>query len=464
MIFRPFYLSCLAHASYLLGDEETRTAVVIDPQRDVDVYLEEAARLGLKIRHVMLTHFHADFVSGHLELRERCGAQIHLGARASASYVFSRLVEGRRLDIGSLGLAALETPGHTPESVVILAYDLKKDRERPWAAFTGDTLFIGDVGRPDLAVGGGETAEALAGKLYDSLHGKILKLPDETLVYPAHGAGSLCGKALSDERVSTIGEQKRFNTALKAADKDSFVRLVCADQPEAPAYFAHDAEMNREEHATLEAAVAKALSPLSPDALAGLRAQGAQVVDTRDPAEFAEAHVPRAVNVGLDGKFASWAGSVLERGRPLLLVAPPGREREAATRLARVGLDRVEGTLAGGMESLHQRPELVSRAPRLSAAELAEKLSARRPPAVIDVRTDGERAEGFIPGSVHLPLSQWPRRMSEIPQGPVVVYCAGGYRSSIAASLLRAAGRSEVTDLIGGFAAWREEGRPVAAA
>ncbi|MDE2510980.1 MAG: MBL fold metallo-hydrolase [Elusimicrobia bacterium] len=460
MLIRPFYLSCLAHASYLLADERTKTAVVVDPQRDVDAYLEEARKLGVDIRHVMLTHFHADFVAGHLELRDRRGANIYLGAKAEADYAFTPLADGMRLEWGSLGIGVLETPGHTPEGVTLLVYDLDADRENPKAALTGDTLFIGDVGRPDLMASVGFTAAQLGGMLYQSLTTKLMTLPDSTLVYPAHGAGSMCGKALSSERVSTIGEQKKYNYALKARDREEFLRLVTADQTEAPAYFAHDADMNRRERATLDANLSAALKALTPADAEDLARSGALLLDVRDPSDYSGAHWRGAMNIGLDGKFATWAGSLLERTRPVVLVTDPGREREAVTRLARVGFDRVAGVLAGGMGSLAARPDLVEETPRTTARALAKRLGADAP-LVVDVRTDAERADGFVPGSLHLPLSQWPRRMSEIPEGrPVAVYCAGGYRSAIAASLLRAAGRRNVTDVVGGFAAWRKEGLP----
>jgi rhodanese-related sulfurtransferase len=288
-------------------------------------------------------------------------------------------------------------------------------------------------------------------------------LPDETLVYPAHGAGSLCGKALSNERVSTIGEQRRYNYALKARSREEFVRLVTADQPEAPAYFSRDVELNRSERPTLKDAAASGPRPESAEAAEALVRGGAQILDVRDPADFAGAHWRGALNVGLDGKFAVWAGAVLDAARPILLVADPGREREAAVRLARVGFDRIAGALDGGMAALAARPDLLAETPRTTARALAERLNAPAAPVVVDVRTDAERADGFVPGSLHLPLSQWPRRMAEVPAGrPVAVYCAGGYRSSIAASLLRASGRADVTDLVGGFAAWREEALPEA--
>ena len=463
MLIRPFYLACLAHASYLLGDEKTKTAVIVDPQRDVDGYVQEAARLGLTIKHVMLTHFHADFVAGHLELRDRCGAQIHLGARAKADYSFSPLADGARLSYGSLGIGVLETPGHTPEGVCLLVYDLESSPEKPKAVLTGDTLFIGDVGRPDLMASIGFKADDLAGMLYESLHSKLMTLPDETLVYPAHGAGSMCGKNMSDERVSTIGEQKLYNYALKAKSKAEFVALVTSDQPEMPAYFAHDAEMNRREHGTLDAALAK-LPDLSPGEAERLVKGGAKILDTRDPSDFAGAHWRGSVNVGLDGKFATWAASLVEQDHSIIVIADAGREKESVLRLARVGVDRVAGVLRGGMIGLDARPDLVERTPRITARALAERLAEDAAPVVVDVRTDAERGGGFVPGSLHIPLAQWPRRMAEIPPGkPVAVYCASGFRSSVAASLLRAAGHKDVTDLVGGFAAWREESLPITA-
>ena len=460
MIIRPFYLACLAHGSYLLGDEKTKTAVIVDPQRDVDIYVDEAVKLGLVIRHVMLTHFHADFVAGHLELRDRCGATIHLGDRAEADYPFDKLKNGTRLEFGSLGIGVLETPGHTPEGVCLTIYDLEKDMKNPVAVLTGDTLFIGDVGRPDLMASVGYKAEDLASMLYDSLTKKLMPLPDETLVYPAHGAGSACGKNMSDERVSTIGEQKKYNYALKAKSRAEFITLVTADQPEAPAYFAHDADMNRREHGTLDKSLAS-LRELTPAEAEAAVKTGALILDTRDPSDFAGAHWRGAINIGIDGKFAAWAGSVLEKERPIIIVADAGREKDSVRRLARVGIDRVAGVLHGGMLALDARPDLVERTPRLTARALAERLAASDAPLVVDIRTDTERAAGYVAGSLHLPLSQWPKRMAEIPQGqPVALYCAGGYRSSVAASLLRASGRTGVVDLIGGFAAWRENVLP----
>src|SRR5438067_5648116 len=296
MILKQFYLNCLAHASYIIADETTKTAAVVDPQRDIDQYLAFAADHGLRIAHVFLTHFHADFVAGHLELRDRTGAAIYLGAAARAEYPFTALHDGDVVELGRVRLKALETPGHTPESISIVVHDLDQSATEPHAVLTGDTLFIGDVGRPDLRVALGWSAADLGNLLYDSLREKLLKLPDGSLVYPAHGAGSLCGKALSKETVSTLGEQRRSNYALQPMSKQEFVALVTADQPDAPPYFTYDAVLNSKEHPTLDAALARELNPLPLDRVIAMQADGAQVLDTRDPGEFAAAHLAGSIN------------------------------------------------------------------------------------------------------------------------------------------------------------------------
>ena len=455
MILQQYYLGCLAHASYLIGDENTGTAVVVDPQRDVDQYLEDAKAQGLVIRHVFLTHFHADFLAGHLELRDRAGAKIHLGPQATAEFAFNPFGEKSQLEFGCVRLEALETPGHTPEAISILVYDLKKSGDHPQAVLTGDTLFIGDVGRPDLLASVGVTAEQLAGMLYDSLHKKLLRLPDETLVYPAHGAGSLCGKNMSKETVSTLGTQRRYNYALQPMSKEEFVRLVTTDLPDSPQYFAYDAALNRKERASLEEALSKSLRGLSLDEFLAKRAEGAQVVDTREATEFAMAYLPGSLNIGLSGQYATWAGTLLDMARPILVIAEPGREEESEVRLGRIGFDRVEGYLEGGIEAAESRPGLLEHADRITAVTVAEELASSSPPLVLDVRAPGERAEKRIEGSLHIPLSHLRKRLDEIPRDrPIVVQCAGGYRSAIAASLLRQNGFHHVTDLVGGIAAW----------
>jgi glyoxylase-like metal-dependent hydrolase (beta-lactamase superfamily II)/rhodanese-related sulfurtransferase len=456
MILKQYYLGCLAHASYLIADEKAGIAAVVDPQRDIDQYLADAEEHGLQIRHVFLTHFHADFLAGHLELRDRTDACIHLGARAQAEYSFAPAREGDSIELGQVRLEVLETPGHTPEGISLVVYDGASDAARPHAVLTGDTLFIGDVGRPDLMASVGVSAEELAGMLYDSLHRKLLKLPDPTLVYPAHGAGSMCGKNLSTDTVSTIEAQRLHNYALQAMSKEEFIRLVTAGQTEAPAYFSYDATLNRQERETLDQSMKRSLKGLPLEEVLRLRNQGAQVLDVRDAAHFAGAHLAGSTNVGLDGKFATWAGTVLDRERPIVVLAEPGREEEALLRLGRIGFDHVAGFLEGGMLALEQSPDLVHRTERITASTLAQQLQSAEPPVVLDVRSDGEREGGAIEGSLHIPLNHLRERVDEVPrEGTLVVHCAGGYRSSIAASILEQEGITEVQDLVGGIAAWK---------
>jgi len=454
MVFKQYYLGCLSQASYLIGDERTGTAAVVDPRRDVDEYLADAEALGLRIEHAILTHFHADFVAGHLELRDRAGARIHLGAGARAEYAFAPLADGARLEFGDVRLEALETPGHTPEGISLLVYDLAKDARAPQAVLTGDTLFIGDVGRPDLMASAGVSARDLAAQLYESVHTKLLGLPPATLVYPGHGAGSMCGKSLSAETVSTIGAQRRDNYALQPMSKDEFVRLITADQPEAPEYFAYDADLNRRERPTLDRALDRELAPLTLAGVLAAQAAGAQVLDTRDPAEFASGHLAGSLNIGLGGRYATWAGILLAPDRPLVLVTAHGAERVSALRLGRIGFDNVLGVLADGIEAAAARPDVLRQTTRLTTAELRERLAAGGLP-LVDVRFESEFGRSTIPGSVNVPLHHLRERLAAIPAGgPVLVYCQTGLRSSTAASLLELAGRADVLDLIGGIAAW----------
>ena len=455
MILKQFYLPCLAHASYLIGDEVTDTAAVVDPQRDVDRYLAFAAEHGLQIKHVFLTHLHADFVAGHLELRDRLGATIYLGAKAQAEYRFTPLSDGSVIEFGRVRLRALETPGHTPESISIIVFDLDRNESEPYAVLTGDTLFIGDVGRPDLRASLGWSATDLGALLFDSLHSKLLPLPDASLVYPAHGAGSLCGKAISKETVSTIGEQRRLNYALQPMSKKAFIELVTADQPEAPPYFVYDAVLNSKERPTLDEALAHELKPLELDRVLELQAGGAQILDTREPEEFAAAHLAGTINIGLSGQFATWVGTVLSRERPIVIIANPSRESESALRLGRIGFDNVVGFLNDGMRSLDLRPDLTVTTERLSAPFSAQVMSSNEPPQLIDVRTPREHDQRSIDGSLSIPLNHLSERMPELSKSrPVLVYCAGGYRSSIAASLLQQQGFDRVTEIAGGMAAW----------
>jgi hydroxyacylglutathione hydrolase len=464
VIFKQFYLPCLAHASYIIGDEASGTAAVIDPQRDTDQYIAFAAEHALKIKHVFLTHLHADFVAGHLELRDRAGAAIYLGAAAKAAYAFTPLHDGDIVEFGRVRLKILETPGHTPESISIIVYDLdaaNASDAQPYAVLTGDTLFIGDVGRPDLRAALGWSANQLGSMLFDSLK-KILALPDASLVYPAHGAGSLCGKAISKETVSTLGEQRRLNYALQPMTKEAFIQVVSADQPEAPPYFTYDAVLNSEERPTLDEALAREMNPLTLDAVLALQSNGAQILDTRDPDEFAAAHLAGSINVGLSGQYATWVGTVLDRKNPIVIIADPGRENESAIRLGRIGFDHVAGYLRNGLLSLTSRPDKVAFTERLSAPFAAELLSASNPPLAVDVRAPSERAQKHIDGSLTIPLNRLMENLQSLPKNrPLLVYCAGGYRSSIAASLLQRSGFASVAEIAGGLAAWEAAKLPL---
>ena len=462
MILKQYYLGCLAHASYLLGDKASSTAIIVDPQRDIHHYLDDAEKLGLQIRHVFLSHFHADFVAGHLELRDRCGATIHLGSRAKAEYAFSPMKDGDTLDFPELRLQVLETPGHTIESISILVFDLRKNPTQPYAVLTGDTLFIGDVGRPDLRASLGWSADDLGSHLYDSLHNKLLKLPDEILVYPAHGSGSLCGKNLSSDTVSTLKVQRLTNYALQPMTKQEFVHLVTADQPDAPPYFTYDAIVNAHEHASLEKNLERVLHPIELDKALVMGDAGAQILDVRDASEYAKGHLAGSVNIGLGGQYATWAGTVLDRTKPIVIVAEPGREEEAALRLGRIGFDHVAGYLQGGMEALAGRPDLVWPTERISALAIAEELANSNPPLLLDVRNPREWTTKHVDGSVNLPLNHLQERVAEIPRDRrIAVHCAGGYRSSIAASILQQYGITNLAEMAGGLAAWEAAKLPV---
>ncbi|MFF8812499.1 MBL fold metallo-hydrolase [Streptomyces pactum] len=453
MFFTQYYLDCLSQASYMIGDETTGEAVVVDPRRDVSEYLADARAHGLTVTGVINTHFHADFVAGHLEMADRTGAWIGYGRRARTEYPIRKLAEGERIALGDVTLEIMETPGHTPESISVLVYE-RADDAVPYGVLTGDALFIGDVGRPDLLASAGVTAEELGAMLHDSVQRKLMGLPDEVRVFPAHGAGSACGKNLSTEKRSTIGEQRATNYACAPMSREQFVALVTAGQSAAPGYFAYDAELNRKDRPRYDAT--EAPRPLTLTRFAELRAAGAVVVDARDPQEFAAGHLRGAVNVPADGRFAEQAGTVLDPASELLVMAPQNREEEIVTRLARIGFDRVAGYLRNPEDALEQLPGEVTRASRLTAAQLRTALAGDNPPVVVDLRTCGEReANGFIDGARHIPLSELPARADELPAGrPLVLHCAGGHRSSIGASLLRSRGVADVSDILGGYAAW----------
>ncbi len=459
MILKQYYLGCLSQASYLVGDAESGKAVVVDPRRDVELYQDEARRLGLSIAQVFLTHFHADFVSGHLELAARTGAAIRMGARARADYPFVPARDGERIDLGGVAVEVLETPGHTPESLSLLVHDLSGQSPRAHAVLTGDALFIGDVGRPDLLVSAGMSAEELAGMLYDSLRQKLLPLPGEVLVYPAHGAGSACGRSLSSESFATLASQKASNWALQPMSKAEFVRALTADQPSVPGYFTWDADYNRRQRPMLEEVVRRSQQPLELAQVLQRVDQGAILLDVREADAYAALHLRGSVNVGLSGRFAGWVGSVLPREARLVVLAEDGKEAEALTRLARIGYDHVEGLLGQGAAALERCPERVARHPRLGPSALSAALGGSAPPLVLDVRARSEWEAGHIQGSLNLPLPELERRLDELPRGPrVVVQCQGGYRSSIAASLMERRGLPVAGDLHGGFAGWQAAG------
>ncbi|MCA9015898.1 MAG: MBL fold metallo-hydrolase [Planctomycetaceae bacterium] len=440
-------------ASYMIADEKTREAVVIDPQRDIDIYLEDAREHGFQIKHVILTHFHADFIAGHIELKKAVNAQIYLGARGEAEFPFQPLADGDDLVLGSVKLTILETPGHTPEGISILVYDLDENPDQPKMILTGDTLFLGDVGRPDLLASIGVTADELASMLYDSLHQKILPLPDETLVYPAHGAGSMCGKQLSSEAVTTLGEQRKYNYALQPMSKEAFIDMVTTDLPEAPHYFVHDAILNRKDRQTLSEAIIASWHALSLDEVLEMLNSGTQVVDVRDATEFAGAHLKGSINIGLEGRYATWAGTMLDKQVPIVVIAEDEEQiEEAMMRLGRIGFDHVKGYLKEGLNSLKDHPELVSQTKRISAQAMHELAGETM---IVDIRSQSEWDAGHIAGSLNIPLNQLPERLAEIPQDKtVVVHCQGGYRSAIAASLLEKRGYENVLDLVGGYKAW----------
>ncbi|MCX3060044.1 rhodanese-like domain-containing protein [Streptomyces beihaiensis] len=453
MYFAQHYLDCLSQAAYVIGDPATGRAVVVDPRRDVDEYVKDAEDHGFTVEAVINTHFHADFLAGHLELAARTGAWIGYGRRAETEYPIRKLADGERISLGDVTLQILETPGHTPESISIVVYEYPDDAV-PYGVLTGDALFVGDVGRPDLLASVGVTAAELAAMLYDSVHHKLLALPEETRVFPAHGAGSSCGKNLSTERSSTIGMQKLTNYACRPMDERTFIALVTEGQSAAPGYFSYDADLNRRNRDLYDAEDAsRALDPVE---FARLREEGALVLDARDPLEFAAGHLAGAVNVPIDGRFAEQAGSVFAPADEILVIAPDGHEREAVTRLARIGFDRVLGHATDTGQLLRALRSETRQAERLTADALRAELASERPPLVLDVRNCGERADGrYIEGARHIPLAELATRLDEIPaEGRLVLHCAGGHRSSIAASLLRQRGRTEVCDLLGGYAAW----------
>ena len=459
MYFKQFYLGCLAQASYMIGSDGE--AAVVDPRRDVDIYMDEARAQGLTIRHVIETHLHADFVSGHKELAERTGATIYFGAAADAKFPHVAVHDGDEIRMGPVSLRFLETPGHTPESVSIVVTDHAVSEE-PVSVLTGDTLFIGDVGRPDL-LGSRMSAQDLASLLYDSLHQKLLKLPDATAVYPAHGAGSLCGRNISSETSSTIGQQRQFNYALRPMSREEFVALTTADLPEAPAYFSRDVKLNREGPGALKELAAP--PALKPGQVAELQAKGAVVLDTRPSAEYGAGHVPGSVHMGQSGQLASWAGALLSPEKPIVLVAEDEeRVAESRTRLARVGLENVVGYLDGGILAWDEAKRPLAKTEQIPVDELKARIEEGAALTVLDVRRPAEWQAGHIAEAVHMPLHELEKRAASLDRnGPVAIICASGYRSSIATSVLERMGFHRFSNVLGGMNAWNAAKYDVAA-
>ena len=458
MFFKQFYLGCLAHASYLIGSHGE--AVVVDPQRDVDQYITEAGTQGLQIKYVVETHLHADFVSGHRELASRTGAQIVFGEKAGATFAHKPVRDGDELKVGDITLRILETPGHTPEGISIVVIDPTVSPQ-PQMVLTGDTLFIGDVGRPDLAGARGHTAEEMAGMLYDSLHGKLLTLPDEVGVFPAHGAGSMCGRNISKETSSTIGEQRRYNYALKSMAREEFVRMMTTDLPEAPAYFSSDAEINRTGAAPLDQLPRPA--GLSPVEVKNAKEKGDLILDVRSSGAFGAGHVPGSLNIGLTGQFASWAGSLIPLGTSIVIVAEDETGvDEAVTRLARVGIDSVRGYLNGGIYAWNQAGFETATITQMPVDELHHQIIEGADLQIVDVRRPGEFQSGHAAGARNLTLAHLVEHVAELDaERPTAVICQSGYRSSAGASLLQRLGFSQVFNVVGGTSAWIGAGYPV---
>ena len=456
MKIEQIYTGCLAEAAYYI--ESNGEAAIIDPLREVDAYLQRAEKDNAKIKYIFETHFHADFVSGHVDLALRADAAIVYGPTAETNFKAHIAEDGEVFQIGDITISVLHTPGHTPESTTYL---LKDASGKPYCIFTGDTLFIGDVGRPDLAQQGELTAADMAGTLYDSLHSKILVLPDEVLVYPAHGAGSACGKNMSKETFDTLGNQKQVNYALKAADKESFIREVTDGILPPPQYFAKNAAINKQGYARFEQVMEKGLQALTPEVFEMMANEtGALILDVRDPQVFAKGFIPSAINIGLGGKFAPWVGSLItDLQQPILLVTEADKAEEAITRLSRVGYDNTIGYLEGGMDAWKASGRDVDTITSITATEF-ESIAASDPSVnVLDVRKPGEYASEHLEMTLARPLdyiNDWTHEVK--PGAQYFIHCAGGYRSMIAASILKARGVEDVIDIAGGYAALKNTG------
>ena len=458
MYFEQFYLGCLAHASYMLASEDE--AVVVDPQRDVELYLKAAAGHGVTIRHIFESHLHADFVSGHRELAARTGATIYMGAQAGATFPHVPVSDGFELKFRKASIRVLETPGHTPESICMVVTDEEKS-PAPWAVLTGDTLFIGDVGRPDLSPG--HTPKELAGLLFDSLHNKLLTLADSVLVYPAHGAGSLCGKNMRAERSSTIGTERLTNYALQIKSREEFIAQLTSNLPARPDYFLKDAEINRTGATALSEL--PPLRAIAPAELKSMLSAGEMALDVRPNDEFAAGHIPGSVNIALGGQFASWAGTVLGlTAHPVLIAATDAQLEEARLRLTRVGIEALDGYLDGGVAAWKQAGFPLATIAQMTAGELDARLKSHDV-QVLDVRREPEWDAAHIETATWWPLDNFRVSPPEIDHdAPIAVHCKGGYRSMIASSLLQRAGFKHVINVTGGFDAWQQANLPTVSA
>jgi hydroxyacylglutathione hydrolase len=454
MYFEQFYLGCLAHASYLFGSDGE--AVVVDPQRDVEIYLETAQKQNLKIRHIFETHLHADFISGHKELAARTGATIYIGRAAAATFPHVAVSDGFELQVGQVRIRVLETPGHTPESCCFVIIDQERSAS-PWAVLTGDALFIGDVGRPDLS--NSHTPQQLAGLMFDSLHHKLMALPSEVLVYPAHGAGSLCGRNMRAERSSTIGTERLTNYALQIKDRDEFIRQMTANLPARPDYFLEDAAINRAGADSL--AELPPLAPISAVELKAMLDRGTVALDVRPAEQFAEAHVPGSINIALSGQFASWAGAVLGlSSQPVLIADNTEQVSEARLRLARVGIENLPGYLDGGVAGWKQARFAIADLPQITVQQLHARSNDLQ---VLDVRREGEWNAGHIANADWYPLDRFKAALPALdPSATIAVHCKSGYRSMIACSLLQRAGYN-VINVVGGLDAWEQAQLPTTA-
>lgn len=451
MKIEQIYTGCLAEAAYYV--ESNGEVAIIDPLREVSSYLKRAEKAGAKIKYIFETHFHADFVSGHLDLSAQSGAPIVYGPTALTSFPAHIATDGEVFKIGALTITVLHTPGHTNESVTYL---LKDESGKPYCIFTGDTLFIGDVGRPDLVQQGALTMEDMAGTLYDSLQNKILTLPDDVLVYPAHGAGSACGKHMSKETFDTLGHQKEVNYALKAVDKAAFIKEVTSGILPPPQYFAKNAAMNKNGYESVEQVYEKGLKPLDAEEFEALANHaGALLLDTREPQVFAAGFIPSSINIGLNGQFAPWVGALItDLKQPLLLICEPGKEQEAITRLARVGYDSTIGYLAGGIGTWISAGKDTETIDSVSASDFEEIYQKDHAINVLDVRKPGEYAAEHLDFSLPRALDYINDWTPEIKKDQTYyIHCAGGYRSMIAASILKARGVEHVIDIAGGYGA-----------